>query len=121
MREWKTEALVAVGRILPSPLDRPRRQCREEEHDPSFLDALEMTINRNSDRHHHLTDRPQREPGELEMRPRERDANDRDGEEKRGDDMSEREPPTGEDQPDEIADHAERAGAYIIAADDGGA
>jgi DNA invertase Pin-like site-specific DNA recombinase len=33
------------------------------------------------------------------MRPRKRDANDGDGEEKCGDDMGEREPPTGEDQP----------------------
>jgi hypothetical protein len=51
------------------------------------------TRRHHSDRHHHLTNWPQREPGELEMRPRERDADDGDGEEKRGDDMGEREPP----------------------------
>ena len=37
------------------------------------------------------------------------------GKEKRGDDMGEREPPAGENQPNEIADHSDRASADIIA------
>jgi hypothetical protein len=45
---------------------------------------------RHSHRHDHLANRPQREPGKLEMRPRERDTDDGDGEEKRGDNMGER-------------------------------
>src|SRR3984893_2723626 len=74
-----------------------------------------------SDRHDRLADRPQRQSGKLEMRPREREADDGDGQENRGDDVSEREPPAGENQPNEVADHAERAGADIVAAGDGGA
>jgi hypothetical protein len=51
----------------------------------------------------------------------ERDADDSDSEEKRGDDVSEREPPASENHPNKITDHAGRPSADIIAAGNGGA
>ena len=46
-----------------------------------------MTVFFNSSRHDGLADWPQRDAGELEMRPRKRNADDRNGQHDRGDDM----------------------------------
>src|SRR6185437_6163938 len=77
------------------------------------------------DRHHRPPERPEGEAGELQMRPGEREADDGDGEADRSDEMAEGEPPSGEKQPDEVADRAERPGAemgapgQLVAPDDG--
>ena len=47
------------------------------------------------------------------MRPGEGDADDRDRENHRRDEVSERKPPAGQDEPDQVADQAKRAGADI--------
>ena len=52
------------------------------------------------------------------MRPGKGDADDRHRENDRGDEVAERKPPAGEQQPDQIADHAERPGADILHARD---
>src|SRR5690349_3375562 len=46
-------------------------------------------------RHDHLADRPQRDAGKLEVSPGERDPDDRHGQNNRGDEVAEREPPAG--------------------------
>ncbi len=48
------------------------------------------------------------------MRPRERDADDGDREQHCGDEVTERQPPAGEHQPDHVADQAERPRARIL-------
>src|SRR5260221_12932169 len=60
-----------------------------------------------------LADRPEREPGELHMRPGKGQADDGEGEHHPGDEMAERQPPSGEDQPAQSAQRAERPGADI--------
>src|SRR5580704_12988913 len=65
----------------------------------------------------HLADRPQRDAGEFQMRPRERDTDEGDGEQKRGDEMAERQPPAGEHEPQYVADEAEGPGADVVSAE----
>jgi hypothetical protein len=67
--------------------------------------------------HDHLADRPQRDAGELQVRPGERNADESDGEADRSDKMPERQPPAGEHEPDQIAEEAERAGADVVGAE----
>ena len=55
----------------------------------------------------HLADRPKRYSGKFEMRPGERNADDSDGKKDRREHVAEREPPSGEHEPDQIADKAE--------------
>ena len=50
------------------------------------------------------------------VRPGERNADDGDRPEDRDDEMAERQPPAGEDEPDQIAGKAEQSGADIVAA-----
>src|SRR5215510_14275488 len=50
-------------------------------------------------------DRPQRDAGKLEMRPGKGEPDDRYRPDDRGDEMAEREPPAGEHEPDDVADH----------------
>src|SRR5262249_30236421 len=64
--------------------------------------------------HDDLADRPEREPGKLQVRPGERNADDGDGEQDGDEDMAERQPPAGQHQPDDIADDAERPGADVL-------
>src|SRR4051812_8714547 len=68
---------------------------------------------RDSSRHDYLADRPQRDAGELEMRPGKGNADDRHRKNDGGDEMAERKPPAGEDEPDNVADHAKRPGADV--------
>ena len=49
------------------------------------------------------------------MRPGEWNADDRDRQADRGEQMAERQPPAGQHQPDDIAEHAKSAGADIVA------
>src|ERR1700761_8097747 len=65
-----------------------------------------------------LADRPKRDAGELQMRPGKGKADDRDRPQHRGDEMAEREPPAGEDEPDQVADDAEQTGAAVFPARD---
>src|SRR5262245_65939107 len=65
-------------------------------------------------RYDHLTDRPQREAGKFQVRPSERDSHDRHGKHDGGDEVPESQPPAGENQPHEIAEDTERAGAAVI-------
>src|SRR6266702_4162745 len=69
-------------------------------------------------RYDHLSDRPERDARELQMGPCEGDANDGDREDYRGHEVTERQPPAGEQEPDDIAEHPERAGADIARAGD---
>src|SRR5262249_26266671 len=68
------------------------------------------------DRHDGAADRPEREPRQLEMRPGERDADDRDRQHDGEHEMAERQPPARENEPDDVADGPERAGAGVLAA-----
>src|SRR6516165_5617927 len=61
-----------------------------------------------------LADRPQRDPGKLQMRPGKGNADDSHREYDRGDEMAERQPPAGEHEPDDIAEEPERSGAEIM-------
>jgi hypothetical protein len=54
---------------------------------------------------------------EFQVRPGERDAHDGHGEQNRRDEVAERQPPSGENQPHDVADHSERAGADVFAAE----
>ena len=54
------------------------------------------------------------------MRPGERDADDGHGQDGGVDEVEDRQPPAGKDQPDEIAENAQRAGADILAAGEEG-
>src|SRR5215510_7554096 len=65
-------------------------------------------------RYDHLADRPQREAGEFQVRPSERDSDDRQGQHDRDDEVPERQPPAGENQPHEVAEDPERAGADVL-------
>jgi hypothetical protein len=51
------------------------------------------------------------------VRPGERDAHDGEGEQNRRDEVAEGQPPSGEKQPYDVADHPQRAGADIFATD----
>src|SRR5689334_7155185 len=64
----------------------------------------------------HLADRPERDAGKLQVRPGERNADERDGKANRGDQMAERQPPAGEHKPDQIAEEAKRSGADVAGA-----
>src|SRR5262249_43887801 len=75
---------------------------------------LERRVVHRDDR---LPDRPQRQPGELQGCPGERESHERHGEQDRGDEVAERHPPSGEKQPYDVADHPQRAGADIFAAE----
>jgi hypothetical protein len=66
-------------------------------------------------RHYHLADRPERESSELHMRPREGNADDRAGKENGGDEMAERQPPPGNQQPHEVAENTERSHSDVTA------
>ena len=55
------------------------------------------------------------------MRPGEGQADDRDGEAQREEEMPEREPPAGENEPDDVAKRAKRTGAEILVAGISGA
>src|SRR6516164_8430276 len=61
-----------------------------------------------------LADRPQRDPGKLQMRPGKGNADDSHREYDRGDEMAERQPPAGEHEPDDVAEEPERPGAEIM-------
>ena len=63
-----------------------------------------------------LADRPERDAGEFQVRPGKRKTDDGDGKADRRDEVAEREPPAGQHEPDDVADHAERAGADIFLA-----
>ena len=67
-------------------------------------------------RHDHLADRPQRNAGQLQVRPGEGNANDGDGQRQRQDQVHQRQPPAGQNQPDDVADGAERPGANVFLA-----
>src|ERR1700761_133405 len=77
-----------------------------------------VTLVYSSRRHDGLADRPERDAGKLQMRPRKGKADDGDRHQHGGDDMAEREPPAGEDEPDQIADKTKRAGAGVVLARD---
>src|SRR5437899_2618543 len=66
------------------------------------------------DRYDHLTDRPQRKTGQFQVRPGERDSHDCQGEQDGDDEVPERQPPAGENQPHEVAEDPERAGADVL-------
>src|SRR5215831_6784583 len=68
-------------------------------------------------RYDRFPDRPQRQPGKLQVRPGERDAHDGHGKQDRRDEVAERQPPSGEKQPHDVADHPKRAGANVFAAE----
>jgi hypothetical protein len=68
-------------------------------------------------RHDRLPDRPQRQPGELQVRPGEWDAHDGHGEQDCRDQVTQCQPPSGEKQPHDVADHPQRAGANVFAAE----
>ena len=61
----------------------------------------------------YLADWPEREPSKFHMRPSERDANNGYSQHDRGDEVAERQPPTGQDQPQDIAKNAKWSGAHI--------
>jgi hypothetical protein len=65
-------------------------------------------------RNDHLADWPQRETGELDMRPCERDADKGYSQHDCCDEMTERQPPTGEDKPKDIAKNAKRPSTKIV-------
>ena len=102
------EALTYSQRCSPK-VSRP-----EAATTPKFAGALCPSYEPALRRHDHLADRPERDAGELEVRPGEGDADDGDCEHQRRQEMAEREPPAGEHEPDDVADHPERAGADIL-------
>ena len=55
-------------------------------------------------------------PGQFQMRPGERNADNGHGKHDRGENVAERQPPACQHQPDEITDQAERPGAEIVPA-----
>ena len=63
-----------------------------------------------------LADRPQRDASKFQMRPGERDADDRHREHDRGDEMAERQSKAGEHEPDNVTDEPEQPRAEIVAA-----
>src|SRR6516162_2218356 len=60
--------------------------------------------------------RPQRDASKFQMRPGERDADDRHREQDRGDEMAARQPKAGEHEPDNVTDEPEQPRAEIVAA-----
>ena len=62
----------------------------------------------------HLADRPQRDAGKFQVRPGKGNADDGHGQQHGRDDVAERQPPSRQHQPDDVADHPERAGADIF-------
>src|SRR5262249_5204652 len=55
--------------------------------------------------------------GKLQVRPGERDTHNGHGKQDRRDEVAERQPPSGEKQPHDVADHPQRAGANVFAAE----
>jgi hypothetical protein len=51
------------------------------------------------------------------VRPGKWDAHDGHGEQDRRDEVAERQPPSGENKPHDVADHPQRAGAEVFAAE----
>src|SRR5271168_118199 len=94
----------------PSTFRTLRRRARAL---PSALIAQRHIVGFDN----HLADRPERDPGKLQMRPSERDADNRDGQKERCDQMAERQPPAREHEPDDVADKPQRSGAHIGAAE----
>src|SRR6516162_8908265 len=60
-------------------------------------------------RHNDFSNRPERKARELQVRPGKRDPDDRDGKEDRGQEMTKRQPPAGEHEPDYVADDSQRS------------
>jgi hypothetical protein len=71
---------------------------------------------RKLSRDNHLADWPKRQSGKLQMRPRKRNTNDGDREQDRRNQVGERQPPAGKDEPNDIAQHAKWPGAYVLLA-----
>src|SRR5437016_2645395 len=68
------------------------------------------------DRDDDAADRPEREPGKLQVGPGEGQADNRRGLDQRDAEMAQRQPPAGEHEPYDIAENAGRAGAEIVIA-----
>jgi len=64
--------------------------------------------------HYRLADRPDRESSELQVRPREGNADARAGKKNGGDEMAERQPPPGKHEPHEVAENAERSRTDVL-------
>jgi len=71
-----------------------------------FASALGWIAERRG-QHDRLADRPERHPGELQMCPGKGNADDGDREGNCGDQMPQRQPPAGEQQPNDVPDNAE--------------
>src|SRR5262245_46471828 len=86
----------------------------------SFMSVTSGAANKRCakvlDRPDGFADGPQRQAGQLEMGPGERDADDGHRQQDRQDQVAEREPPSGENEPDQVAEESERAGAEVVAA-----
>ena len=104
-----TSEVADIAAFLKTLTDgyRPRRAARRL-HQPVRLRFL--------DRHHHPADRPERNPDQLEMRPGKGDADDGDGEAHGKDEMRDRQPPPRQNEPNDVAEKAQRTGAEILLA-----
>jgi hypothetical protein len=98
----RLKAVLAQDAHRLPPVDVGKPDIHDHEMGNNETSVPSRRVLRRNDR---LPDRPQRQPGKLQVRPGEWDAHDGHSKQDRRDQVTKRQPPSGQQQPHNVADH----------------